>query len=394
MTPYNNYSINKLLNLKGVLVKKIVHKDKSVDIHLETIPKVHTCPCCGKETKRIHDYRTQRIKDLPFQLKDTYLILRKRRYRCSCGKKFYEKYSFISRYKQRTTRLNYEIINQLRDTVSMKHVASKTNVSNYTVARLIDTINYEPPKLDYAIAIDEFKGNADTGKYQCILVNPIKHNVMDILPDRTTSHLSSYFSKLNRSERYRVKFFVCDMWQPYVDIAKTYFPNAKVIIDKYHFRRQLTWAIDRIRKRLQKSMPAYLRKYYKRSRFIIHKPYSSLSKEDKERCNIMLLYNDDLRRAHSLKEWFNAISNESKYSVLRKELFAWLQDAETCGIKELEDVAATYRRWIKGILNAFKYNLSNGVTEGFNNKIKVLKRNSYGIKDFKRFRTRILHTTN
>lgn len=184
------------------------------------------------------------------------------------------------------------------------------------------------------------------------------------------------------------------MWQPYVDIAKTYFPNAKVIIDKYHFRRQLTWAIDRIRKRLQKTMPACLRKYYKRSRFIIHKPYNSLSKEDKERCDIMLLYNDDLRRAHSLKEWFNAISNESKYSVLRKELFAWLQDAETCGIKELEDVAATYRRWIKGIINAFKYNLSNGVTEGFNNKIKVLKRNSYGIKDFKCFRTRILHTTN
>ena len=152
----------------GVLIKKIIHKDKSVDIYLETIPKVHTCPCCSKETKRIHDYRTQRIKDLPFQLKDSYLILRKRRYRCSCGKKFYEKYSFISRYKQRTTRLNYEIINQLRDTISMKHVANKTNVSNYTVARLIDTINYEPPKLDYAIAIDEFKGNADTGKYQCI----------------------------------------------------------------------------------------------------------------------------------------------------------------------------------------------------------------------------------
>ena len=86
--------------------------------------------------------------------------------------------------------------------------------------------------------------------------------------------------------------------------------------------------------------------------------------------------------------------SQSKYSVLRKELFAWLQDAKTCGIKELEDVAATYRRWIKGILNTFKYNLSNGVTEGFNNKIKVLKRTSYGIKDFKRFRTRILHTTN
>ena len=123
MTPYNNHCINKLLNLKGVLVKKVVHKDTSVDIYLETIPKSHICPCCGKETQRVHDYRTQRIKDLPFQFKHVYLFLRKRRYVCSCGKRFNEKYSFISRYKQRTTRLDFEIVNQARDTVSMKLIA-------------------------------------------------------------------------------------------------------------------------------------------------------------------------------------------------------------------------------------------------------------------------------
>ena len=71
MTSYNNYSINnncinKLLNLKDVFIKKIVHKEKSIDIYLETIPKFHICPCCGKETKRVHDYRFQKIKDLPF----------------------------------------------------------------------------------------------------------------------------------------------------------------------------------------------------------------------------------------------------------------------------------------------------------------------------------------
>ena len=394
MTPYNNNSINKLLNLKGVLVKKIVHKDKSIDIYLETLPKLHICPCCGKETKRVHDYRTQKIKDLPLYFKDTSLILRKRRYICSCGKRFLEHYDFVARYQQRTKRLGFEVVNQLRDTVSVKHVSKKTNVSTTTVSRLLDTINYELPKLSEAIAIDEFKGNADTGKYQCILVNPIKHTVMDILPDRKISHLSSYFREIPRPERYRVKFFICDMWQPYVDMANTYFPNAKVIIDKYHVKRQLTWAIDRIRKRLQKTMPASLRKYYKRSRSIIHKPFKTLTDREREACNLMLLYNDDLRRAHSLKEWYNDIANEKRYSVVRTQFYEWLNDAETCGIDELAAVAKTYRHWAKGILNAFKYNLTNGVTEGFNNKIKVLKRNAYGIKNFKRFRTRILHTTN
>ena len=385
---------NKLLNLKDVFIKKIIHSDTTVSIYLETKPKLHTCPKCGMQTKRVHDYRLQKIKDLPFQFKDCFLFLKKRRYVCSCGKRFLEHYDFVSRYQQRTKRLGFEVINQLRDTVSIKHVSNKTNVSTTTVSRLLDTVNYELPKLPEAIAIDEFKGNADTGKYQCILVNPIKHQVMDILPDRKISHLSSYFREIPRQERYRVKYFICDMWQPYVDMSKTYFPNAKVIIDKYHFIRQLTWAIDRIRKRLQKTMPASLRKYYKRSRSIIHKPYNTLNDSEREACNLMLLYNDDLRRAHSLKEWFHKISIEKRYSIVRTQFYEWLNDAETCGITELADVAKTYRHWAKGILNAFKYDLSNGTTEGFNNKIKVLKRTSYGIKNFDRFRTRILHITN
>lgn len=217
---------------------------------------------------------------------------------------------------------------------------------------------------------------------------------MDILPDRTQSHLSAYFREMNRSQRYRVKFFVCDMWQPYVDLAHAYFPNAKVIIDKYHFIRQVTWAIENVRKRLQKTMPVSLRKYYKRSHKLILTRYDKLKDENKKACDLMLLYNDDLRKAHMLKEWFYRICQNPKYSIQRVEFYEWIRNAEGSGIKEFEVCAATYRRWSEYILNAFKYGLTNGTTEGFNNKIKVLKRISYGIRDFDRFRTRILHSCN
>ncbi|MEG0877462.1 MAG: transposase, partial [Oscillospiraceae bacterium] len=53
--------------------------------------------------------------------------------------------------------------------------------------------------------------------------------------------------------------------------------------------------------------------------------------------------------------------------------------------------ADTYIRWSKGILNTFDVPFSNGFTEGCNNKIKVLKRNAYGYRNFNRFRNRILH---
>lgn len=70
------------------------------------------------------------------------------------------------------------------------------------------------------------------------------------------------------------------------------------------------------------------------------------------------------------------------------------KNTENCGIPEFKKYAMTYRNWSKEILYAFKYGLTNGPTEGFNNKNKVLKRISYGVRNFEQFRTRILHSFN
>ncbi len=390
----HNYCINKLLNIEEVIVKKVVHADIFVKIFLETNPKEQICPVCGALTKRIHDYRMQTIKDLPFQMKHCYLLLKKRRYVCSCGKRFYEDYSFLPKYLQRTSRLTAFIASALHDTGPITTVAKMSNVSVSTVNRILDTISFQRPPLSQSISIDEFKGDASGEKYQCILVDPVKHSILDIMPSRSQSFLTSYFRDIPKAERYQVKFFVCDMWQPYTDLAKVFFPNADIVIDKYHFIRQTTWAIENVRKRLQKTMPPSLRKYYKRSHSLILSRYDKLKDENKKACDLMLQYNDDLRLAHYLKEWFYQICQNPKYSEQRRAFFEWISTAEQSQIPEFEKCADTYRHWSKEILNAFKYShITNGPTEGFNNKIKVLKRTSYGIRNFDHFRTRILLTT-
>jgi transposase len=386
--------IKQLLNLKEVKVTKISHGDSFVKIYIKTDPHEHTCPKCASKTSRVHDYREQIIKDLPFQFKHTYLVLRKRRYVCSCGKRFFESYDFLPRYHRMTNRLAFFICQELSRLTSMTSVANTANVSISTVMRVFNCINYGTPALPKVLCIDEFKGNAETGKYQCILVDGEKNKVLDIISDRSQSQLVSYFKKIPRKERHSVKFFVCDMWQPYVDLARIFLPNAKIVIDKYHFIRQVTWAIENVRKRLQKTMPSNLRKYYKRSRKLILTRYHKLKDENKDAVDLMLLYNDDLRVAHKLKEWFYEICQSDKYSYQRTELIKWIENAESSGIPEFEKCAATYRRWLKEIKNAFKYGYTNGPTEGFNNKIKVLKRVSFGIKNFQRFRNRIIHCTN
>lgn len=343
---YPNYS-KAFLDLKDVFVKKVIQADSFLKVFIETNPSAQTCPCCGCITKRVHDYRIQEIDDTPFQGKTVTLVLRKRRYLCSsCGKRFLEHYSFLPSYHRRTRRLTFYLISLLRQTFSFKHVSLLTGVSVPTVCRLLDTIHYSSPdKLPEAVSIDEFKGNASTGKYQCILVDPRKHRILDILPDRTQSHLADYWRGIPRNERLKVKFFVCDMWLPYADLARTFFPNAKIIVDKYHFIRQITWAVENVRKRLQRSMPVSLRKYYKRSRKLILTRYKKLKDENKQACDLMLQYNDDLRLAHLMKEWFYETCQMQSYRRQQQDFDDLISNARECGIKEFESCAKTFHSW-------------------------------------------------
>ncbi|HIW20404.1 MAG TPA: ISL3 family transposase [Candidatus Dorea intestinavium] len=385
-------SISKLLNLTEVIVKKVEHKNSVVDISIETKPSSQTCPACGQQTSKIHDYRTQKVKHTSIGHKSIVLTLRKRRYSCSCGKRFYEHYYFLSRYMRCTKDLMKHICHELRKQVSFASVAKDAVVSTKTAIRYFDYISYpKPSKLPEVLCIDEFRGNAGSEKFQCILVDGKKNKILDILPDRKWDHLIKYFATFTRKERSRVRFFVSDMWRPYRDLAKRYFPNAEIITDKYHFIRQVTWAIESVRKELQKTMPADLRKYYKHSRSLILKRESKVKEEKRPELELMLTYNDQLRHAHWLKERFLDVCEQPKYSIQRKDFWDWIKFAEKSGIPKFEKCAETFRNWKIEILNALKYGYTNGSTEGFNNKIKVLKRISYGVQDFERFRNRILH---
>ena len=85
----------KLLNLEDVIITKVENFSEKVHVYLELPRTKHCCPACGALTDRVHDYRMQIIKDIPLG-RTTLLHLRKRRYRCDCGKRFFEKNTFLS----------------------------------------------------------------------------------------------------------------------------------------------------------------------------------------------------------------------------------------------------------------------------------------------------------
>ena len=291
-----------------------------------------------------------------------------------------------------TSRLAAYVISNLTDVRSFTSVAREVNLSVSTVIRVFDCINYgKPAQLPEVVSIDEFKGNTGQEKYQCILTDPVSHRILDILPTRSSHYLTHYFHQLDRS---KATHFISDMWSTYAHIAQTYFKNAVYVIDKYHYIRQVFWAFEALRKEEQKKFGRERRIYFKHSRKLLNKRYEFLSPEHKQQVDIMLFSSSHLLTAYSLKEQFLKILDCKDSTSARTALSHWIMTAQNSGLSKFVGCGNTMVHWSKGILNSFDCSYTNGFTEGANNKIKVLKRNAYGYRNFRRFRNRILHMFN
>ena len=389
---YFHYT-EKLVNLQGLIVKNVVQDHFSTTIFAQMPRKPHKCPCCHTSTDKIHDYRKQRIKDIPAFGKFTNIVLRKRRYVCpNCGKRFYEDISFLPRYHRITNRLAAYVIDKLKSEYSFTSVAKSVNLSVSSVIRIFDIVAFpKPNKLPRVFAIDEFKGNTGNIKYQCIVTDPASGRVLDILPERSQQYLIDYLKQWSLKSRKRVKYFVSDMWAQYADIASAFFKNATQVVDRYHFIRQIIWAFDNVRKRIQKVYGKQYRLLFKHSKRLLIKRAEKLKDYEKERINSMMYISDELRSAYYLKESFYKVLDAPNRATAKQLMSEWILSAQNSGIPEYLACSNTLVNWQKGILNSFDVPYSNGFTEGCNNKIKVLKRNAYGYRNFERFRKRILH---
>ena len=388
-----NHFTEKLLNLQGVLIKNIEKNENNTYIYLEMPVMEHICPNCRTKTKYVHDYRCRTIKDLPAFNQNVIIIYRQRRYCChNCGKRFSEKNTFVPKYYQMTRRLIAKIFEETEKICSFASIGEKLNLSVSTVIRIFDHVSYTAPKeLPEVLAIDEFKGNTDNEKYQAIITDPKTGVVLDILPDRKQGHLIEYLKQYKKEERDKVKFFVSDMWKPYRELSEIFFKNSTYLVDKYHYVRQIIWAFERTRKRIQKKYSKKYRLMFKNSKRILTKRKSTLKEGQRAQVEALLYISDELRTAYYLKESFYELLDCKDKKIAKRMMSDWVSDAQACNISDYDTCSNTLINWQNGILNTFDYPYNNGFTEGCNNRIKVLKRNAYGYRNFNRFRKRILH---
>ena len=284
-------------------------------------------------------------------------------------------------------------MNMLTTKQSRKDIADAVNVSQSTVGRWLQLMEYgRPNKLPKVLSIDEFRGNTQYGKFQCILTAPTQKRVVDILPTPHESEISRYLSLFpNRKE---VKYFVSDMRKEYIALAKRLLPNATIVIDRFHVVRYCTWAVENVRKRVQKKLLPEQRRYFKRSRKLLLAHMSKLSPEGKAAVERMLCFDRDLREAYLLKEKFYEFMDSKDSAQAKQRLRTFRALAFVADIPEFQACLTMLQNWEPYILNAFDCPYSNGFTEGCNNTIKVIKRIAYGYRNFDNFRRRILMTLN
>ena len=384
-----------LLSLEDACITKVLSDCTTITIYLEQLRKPHVCPICNTSTDTIHDYRQQLVRDMPMLGKSVVFIVRKRRYVCpSCAKRFYETNSLFNRYQRMTSRLQQYIISLFANPRSATSIAQECHCSVSTVIRYFGMVSYPKPQLPPVIAIDEFKGNAGGHKFQCILSDAANKKLLDILSSRKTEDLYAYFTSFSMEERSQVKYVVMDLSTLFSSVIRQCFPNAKIVADKFHVVRLANWAMETIRKEEQKKFAKTRRIYFKKSRWILLKRKAKLKEDEMLQLTNMLAISERLRKAYILKEMFYEIMNSPDQQQLVKRWKEWQDSVLDANLPSFTKLAQTVSKWSKEILTAVATGYSNGFIEGCNNRTKVLKRVCYGIRNFDRFRNRILYIAN
>jgi len=380
---------------EAIITKTEVRQDQYI-IHLEMPVKPHVCPSCGETTTRIHDYRLTKIKHLKFAERMTTLFYRKRRYVCTCKKRFVEKNPIVDRYQRFSKEWNQ--MAQIRSIKgkTFKETAEQYGTSVSTIIRRFDkvvpTVLREPQLLPSVIAIDEFKGNAGKDKFQLIIADGMTKQPIDILPNRKKATIEAYLQKYGS----KVNMVVMDMSHSFKAAVEKTINQPLVIADRFHFARYIYWAMERVRIRVQKEWNDYDRKKVKKKRFVFLKKSSDLTEEDRWYLERYFGFSKEIQKAYELKEkfcqWFETakVNGAEHIQDTLEQLNTFYREVEEANLTEFKRSANTLKNWQTEILNSFVFGYSNGFVEGLNNLTKVIKRNAYGFRRFDRLRAKIL----
>jgi len=394
--------IKKLLNIPEYTITDVSLSSGRIDIYLR--PYRRSKPLCShcKEihTTGYHSSQWTEAEDLPISGKRVYLHVQKRRYRCpGDGKIHTEDIPWLKKWA-RVTRRFAEQVSRLTAITTNQEAGWFLGLDDEAVYRIDKEALEEkareklaPPPAAIHVSVDEVSYR----KYHRYLTNVIDIDRKLLIwneKGRKAEVLNRYFQGIRKDNCARIKSVALDGARHYISSTAAYAVNALIVYDKFHIMQKLNGAVDAVRKhelrkaRVEKNAEL-VDLINCKQRFILLKNKRNLTSRQSGYLNLLCELNEPIYEAMLLKESFLAMYTCTDEKEAKNVLQGWIQEAKESSLESFVGLAHSFTDKMQYILNWFRKRISSAISEGFNNKIKRLKRMAYGYKDIDYFRLKI-----
>jgi len=201
--------------------------------------------------------------------------------------------------------------------------------------------------------------------------------------DRTAQTFDVFFNRMGPEVCAGIAFICSDMWKAYLAVIARRLPFALHILDRFHIRRNLSDAVDEIRRAETSAMAkAGISPLLKKMRWALLKHRRNWTGKERSRMRELITTGLHSIRAFLLMESFEHFWTYNSPTWAGKFLDAWCAKVARSRLKPLKKVAVALKRHRQLLLNYFeaKKLFSSGVVEGLNNKLKLTLKRSYGFR--------------
>jgi transposase len=385
--------LKELYNFKGFSFSNISLVKDTVEITLRKKVKTGICPKCLKKRRKVIEIRKRRVRDLDVSDKKCYILISFYRIMCSCGYRGMELLDFVKK-GDRFTKKFVDYIVDLCQRMSLTDVSNTARIHWETAKRIdkealqkkfksLKSIN---PR---RIGVDEIAH--ERGHKYLTVVRDIDGGVIWVGKGRKKETLNQFYKELGKEKSKKITVAVIDMWDPFIKSISDN-TNAEIVFDKFHIAKKINEAVDKIRKKEFTKADKKERIKMKHKRFLILARQKRLNDEKRETLIDLMNLNKNLYVAYTLKEQVLDIFDERKKTVALQRFERWIENINKVQIPEFNEVLKTMEKYWFGIENYFTHRVTNGASEGYNNKIGLIKRRAFGFKDIEYLRLKILQS--
>jgi len=397
------YTIRKLLDIPAFKVTKIIsHDDAEICICVEAYKrKPFVCSACESVLDAgYHSTKCVPVKDQPLGEKKVWLHVTKRRYYCpDCDCIRTEKIDWL-KPRSRVTNRFAKHVNRLTAITTNQEAGWFLGMDDEQVYRIDKEILEEkakellsPPPAATNISVDEVSYR----KYHRYLTNVIDVDRKLLIwndKGRKAEVLDRYYKGIGKENCEEIESVALDGARTYISSTSHYAVNATIVYDKFHVMQKLNGAVDATRKHeLFKARKAHDKDMVSligcKQRFVLLKNKKKLTSKQSDYLKRLCEINEPIYKAMLLKESFLEVYEQTNVEDAKECLENWIVDASSSSLTAFRSLAESFSNKMPYILNWFRRRISSAMSEGFNNKIKRLKRMAYGYKDIEYFKLKI-----